>query len=246
MVTQLSQSTLRIAARRFHFNFADFWGGRDSFGALRVVNDDLVKPRAGFGTHPHRDAEIFSYIVDGELSHKDSIGNKESLPRGCVQYLSAGTGITHSEMNDGDKTCRFLQVWITPDQRGHAPQYGSTRYQKADRHNRLLHILGGTGAVPTWSTVSSNQPIKLHQDTNVFVSESDAGVEHQVVLGPRRQAYLVCIEGSMQVSGPRGEPLELTQRDAADLVADRSSPLHLTLAAGAQGAHFMLIEMQSS
>lgn len=67
-----------------------------NFGALRVVNDDLVKPRAGFGTHPHRDAEIFSYVVQGELSHADSMGNKEALPRGCVQYMSAGTGVTHS------------------------------------------------------------------------------------------------------------------------------------------------------
>lgn len=75
-----------------------------------MLNDDLVKPQAGFGRHPHRNAEIFSYVVQGQLSHADSMGNKESLPAGCVQYLSAGTGLTHEEMNDGSKTCRFLQV----------------------------------------------------------------------------------------------------------------------------------------
>jgi len=134
--------------------------------------------------HPHRDAEIFSYIVDGELSHADTLGNKEALGRGCVQYLSAGTGIAHSEMNDHPTlTTRFLQVraalllpahvwltractsaaaraaicvvhistahlaqvWITPDERGHTPQYGSTQFTAADRHNTLLLLLGGTG-----------------------------------------------------------------------------------------------------
>ncbi len=94
---------------------------------------------------------------------QDSMGNYESLPRGCVQYMSAGTGVTHSEMNDGDKTCRFLQVWLTPDQRGHSPQYGSAQYSKDDRHNKLLHLLGGTGAVPSWSTIQAGRCIKLHQ-----------------------------------------------------------------------------------
>ncbi len=91
------------------------------------------------------------------------MGNYESLPRGCVQYMSAGTGVVHSEMNDGDKTCRFLQVWLTPDQRGHTPQYGSAQYDRQDRHNKLLHMLGGTGPVPTWSTFQAGRCIKLHQ-----------------------------------------------------------------------------------
>jgi redox-sensitive bicupin YhaK (pirin superfamily) len=82
---------------RFHFSFADYWDPqRMNFGALRVVNDDYVQPKAGFGTHPHRDAEIFSYVLEGQLSHKDSMGHKEALGRGCVQYMSAGTGVMHS------------------------------------------------------------------------------------------------------------------------------------------------------
>eukprot|EP00953_Heterococcus_sp_UTEX-ZZ885_P003129 2214-Heterococcus_DN1.PRE.8 len=101
---------------RFHFSFAGHWDPkRMNFGALRVVNDDLVTAREGFGAHPHRDMEIFSYIVDGELTHADSKGNRESLGRGAVQYMSAGTGVHHSEMNaHPTDTCRFLQVWITP------------------------------------------------------------------------------------------------------------------------------------
>ena len=248
----------RLTCARFHFSFADYHNpANTNFGCLRVLNDDLVKPRAGFGTHSHRDAEIFSYVVRGQLAHKvrcracpcramdegwvvlmvgggllgsqrlqhlcprtsrpqadttrhlpcpcttqDSMGNYESLPRGCVQYLSAGSGISHSEMNDGDTICRFLQVrrrhccrcclctavpgecactdwhenkqqcplscplqiWLTPDQRGHEPQYGSTTYTAEDRHNRLLHILGGTGAAPAWPGVHrAGECIRLHQ-----------------------------------------------------------------------------------
>lgn len=228
---------------RFHFSFADYYNPKNmNFGALRVLNDDLVKPKAGFGAHPHRDAEIFSYIVTGELAHKDSMGNYESLPRGCVQYMSAGTGVVHSEMNDGDKTCRFLQIWLTPDQRGHDPQYGSATYEAADRHNRLLHMLGGTGAVPSWPTIQKGRCINLHQDANVFVSESDPGVQHDITLAAGRQAYLVCIEGSLSVGTSDAETV-LKQRDAAELVADKK-PVYLSLKAGEQGTHFMLIELK--
>ncbi|KAL4860075.1 putative quercetin 2 [Chlorella vulgaris] len=234
----------RWLTSRFHFDFAGVTARRTNFGALRVVNDDLVTRRAGFGAHPHRNAEIYSYIVSGQLSHQDSMGNYESLGRGCVQYLSAGTGITHSEMNDGDATCRFLQVWVTPDRTGHPPQYGSATYEKQDRHNKLLHLLGGTGAVPQWSGIQPGQCIKLHQDVNVFVSESDPAVQHDITLAAGRQAYLVCIEGSLAV-GTSDSETKLSMRDAAELVADKK-PLYLSLTAGEQGAHFMLIEMKQA
>ncbi|GAB4816782.1 hypothetical protein N2152v2_003828 [Parachlorella kessleri] len=234
---------------RFHFSFAEYWDPkRSSFGALRVINDDLVKPRAGFGAHPHRDAEILSYVVQGELSHADSMGYKEALPRGCVQYLSAGTGITHSEMNDGDKTCRFLQIWLKPDRGGHEPQYGSERYSAEDRHNKLLHILGGTGKIPDWPHMEQGKCIKLHQDANFFVSESDPTVDgqpfqHDIVLGAQRQAYLVCIEGSLAL-GTTDQEVQLEARDGAKLRAG-GKPLHFSLrATGDQPAHFMIIEMK--
>ncbi|PNW78730.1 hypothetical protein CHLRE_09g388208v5 [Chlamydomonas reinhardtii] len=229
---------------RFHFSFADYWNNEKmNFGALRVLNDDLVKAKAGFGAHPHRDAEIFSYIVSGELSHADSMGNREALPRGCVQYMSAGTGVTHSEMNDGDETCRFLQIWLTPDRRGHAPQYGSTRYERADRHNRLLRILGGTGPAPAWPQLHSPHSISLHQDANVIVSESDAGTRFDLSLGPRRQAYLICIEGDMQVNDQK-----LGMRDGARIVGGGSeaAPAPLSITAGSTGAHFLVVEMARS
>eukprot|EP00195_Chlamydomonas_chlamydogama_P006945 CAMPEP_0202890082 /NCGR_PEP_ID=MMETSP1392-20130828/591_1 /ASSEMBLY_ACC=CAM_ASM_000868 /TAXON_ID=225041 /ORGANISM="Chlamydomonas chlamydogama, Strain SAG 11-48b" /LENGTH=281 /DNA_ID=CAMNT_0049573573 /DNA_START=241 /DNA_END=1085 /DNA_ORIENTATION=+ len=217
---------------RFHFSFADYWNPeRNNFGVLRVVNDDLVKPRAGFGTHPHRDAEIFSYVIDGKLSHADSMGNKEALPRGCVQYMSAGTGVTHSEMNDESETCRFLQLWITPDKKGHKPQYGSSTYDKEDRHNRLLQILGGTAPPPAWPNVNRTHEININQDANVFVSESDAGTSFNIPLSHSRQAYLVCIEGGMTVND-----VTLNVRDGARVMGSPGGETSLSLQAGKEGA----------
>jgi hypothetical protein len=202
-----------------------------------VVNDDLVRGGSGFGSHPHRDAEIFSYVLDGRLSHADSMGNAEALGRGCVQFMSAGTGVTHSEMNRDGETTRFIQIWLTPDRwvtdcvcrcvqggaavvarfevskvaaidhavmrsfsrpknshqtlpgcrRGHTPQYGSSTYEKADRHNRLLRLLGGTGAAPAWPSLHSPNAIALHADANVVVSESDGGQQFDLQIGPARQ-----------------------------------------------------------
>ncbi|KAK9835159.1 hypothetical protein WJX81_002169 [Elliptochloris bilobata] len=183
---------------RFHFSFADYHNpSRTAFGVLRVLNDDLVKGKSGFGKHPHRDAEIFSYVVDGRLTHQDSLGNSEALGRGAVQYMSAGTGVVHSELNDAAEMCHFVQTWITPDRRGHAPQYGSAQFAPGDRRNRLLHILGGTGAAPAWA-VSSGSGIHLQQDVNVMVCEADASAAQAFALGPGRQAYLLTIEGSLE------------------------------------------------
>lgn len=252
LVTKVPAASLHVSRptwwleSRFHFSFADYWDPkRMQFGALRVVNDDLVKGHAGFGTHPHRDAEIFSYILDGQLSHADSMGSKESLPRGCIQYMSAGTGVTHSEMNDHAETCRFLQVWINPDRRGHQPQYGSSTFEPADRHNRLLQVLCGNAAGRLdWPGIHSTPSscIKINQDANVLVSESDAGTTFDVPLAPSRQAYLVCLEGSLQVNGE-----SLAMRDAAKIKSQDAAATLLTLKAGEpSGAHFLIIEMAKS
>jgi redox-sensitive bicupin YhaK (pirin superfamily) len=204
-------------------------------------------------------------------------GNKEALPRGCVQYMSAGTGVTHSvrwggtlgsagplhvrspqlpvmlrsftncrvalgpglqEMNDGDATCRFLQLWITPNRRGHTPQYGSTRYDKPDRHTRLLRILGGTGLAPAWPGAHSPHSIALHADANIYVSESDPGTAFELSLGAGRQAYVALIEGQLDVNGSA-----LQHRDGARVLGQADTVSALRLTAGAAGAHFLLVEM---
>lgn len=110
--------------------------------------------------------------------------------------LLYGAVCAPQEMNEHDQRCRFLQVWLTPDRRGHTPQYGSSTYTKADRHNQLLHVLSGVGPAPAWQGVNRRGCIALHADANVFVSENDAGVQHQLELGASRQAYLVCMEGA--------------------------------------------------
>jgi quercetin 2,3-dioxygenase len=133
----------------------------------------------------------------------------------------------------------MMQVWISPDQRGHTPQYGSSRFTKEDRHNVLRHILGGTSAPPNWMPKHLlAASVNLHQDCNVFVSESDAGKEFDISLGQARQAYLLCLEGSLKVND-----VELRHRDAVELVAGAKA-LPLKLSAGPKGSHFMIIEMQ--
>ncbi|NLB91584.1 MAG: pirin family protein, partial [Clostridiales bacterium] len=149
----------------FHFSFAEYRNPDNiNFGKLRVINDDLVAPGTGFATHPHRDMEIVSYVVEGTLSHKDSMGHERALTRGCVQYMSAGTGVRHSEYNHGEQTLRFLQIWIFPDENGLTPQYGDMEFTKEQRHNQ-------------WLTIVTDQrgkgPIKIHQDVSIHVLELD-------------------------------------------------------------------------
>lgn len=184
-------------------------------------------------------------VIDGELTHQDSIGNKETLGPGGVQYMSAGTGVVHSEMNDGDVTCRFLQIWLTPDSRGHIPQYGSFMTHPEQRRNVLLAILQGTEPPPPWAVVMPGQPIRLHQDATVIVSEADAMNSQTIELATNRQAYIVCINGSLQIK-VEDETARLETREAAEIVCRKtdSTLLPMTLESGADGAHFLLIEMK--
>ncbi|KAG0608678.1 hypothetical protein M758_8G123800 [Ceratodon purpureus] len=198
---------------RFHFSFAEYYNSEKSdFGVLRVLNDDLVKPKAGFGTHSHRDMEIFTYVVDGNLTHKDSIGTSETLERGAVQYMSAGTGIRHSEMNNNDELLRFLQIWIKPERRGLKPNYGSRVFKKEDRHNKIQQVVTDFKKFESEND-SGEGVIPIHQDCNIYVSEADPAVDQDFVLSKGRQAYLVCIEGKLSVS----DLVHLDTRDAVEV-----------------------------
>jgi redox-sensitive bicupin YhaK (pirin superfamily) len=128
---------------RFHFSFAEWRDGPSRYGALRVLNDDLVQPRRGFGTHGHSDMEIVTLVVTGELSHADSMGSGETLGRGSIQYMSAGEGVNHSEQNAGAVPVRFIQSWVVPRTRGAQPVYGSlpdSEARRTARHNKWEHI----------------------------------------------------------------------------------------------------------
>jgi redox-sensitive bicupin YhaK (pirin superfamily) len=225
---------------RFHFSFAEYYNPQNAeFGVLRVLNDDLVKPKSGFGTHPHRDMEIFTYIVEGKLTHKDSIGTSESLGRGAVQYMSAGTGIRHSEMNNGQEMLRFLQIWIKPNRSGLKPNYGSRVWKQEDRHNKIQHVVTSFDKYASDKDLGEGV-IPINQDCNIFVSEADPGVEQEYVLSANRQLYMVCIEGQLNAS----DLLQLEARDAVEIKAKKDEDLTLALKADkTAGAHFLMIEM---
>ena len=208
----------------FHFSFDQYYNPKNmNFGVLRVLNDDLIQAGNGFDLHPHRDMEIISYVVDGEITHGDSLGHKRTLKRGEVQYMSAGTGIYHSEHNRGSETLRLLQLWIYPDNRGYQPNYGDYLFKKEERKNRWLNIVSGP---------SGNAPVRIHQDANLFVGEFDEGKEFNFEVAKGRQAYVVQIEGRASFSG-----VILETRDAAEAVETKLTIQALTK------SHILIVEM---
>lgn len=223
----MGTSNLGWLMSRFHFSFAEYYNPANmNFGVLRVLNDDLVQPKTGFDTHPHRDMEIISYVVDGELTHGDSMGNKSTLKRGHVQYMSAGTGVYHSEHNLGDSILRFLQIWIYPDATGHKPNYGEYKFDWDERKNNWLRIVSGK---------DGDAAIRINQDVNISVLELETNKEADYPVKEGRQAYLVQIEGKSRISG-----IELDMRDALE-VAEETIRIKAI-----EPSHFILIEMKKT
>ena len=214
---------------RFHFSFAEYAGGPGNFGVLRVVNDDIVQPKRGFGTHPHRDMEIVTYVVDGSLWHKDSKGNAEELGRGAIQFMSAGTGVSHSEANHGGKPLRFVQSWIVPRKRGLKPSYGSA--SGFDRQDKWAYMVGDAGAA------GEEAQVQIQQDLHMFATELSSGKCLDFDVREGRQAYVLVLEGDVTVN-----KAHLSARDACEV----KGPLKLDFAAGAEGAHVLLYEMAQS
>lgn len=221
----MGRSDLGWLKSLFHFSFANYYN-RDNinFGVLRVVNDDLVKSNTGFELHSHRDMEIISYVVDGELNHGDSMGNKNTITRGHVQYMSAGTGISHTEHNFGKSTSRFLQIWILPDKAGLTPNYGDYRFKWEDRKNKWLQIVSG---------INGDAPIKINQDANIHVLELDKDKEIDFKVGEGRQAYLIQIEGSSKIND-----IVLNDRDALEIVEEDITIKSIDT------SHVLIIEME--
>jgi redox-sensitive bicupin YhaK (pirin superfamily) len=214
-----------------HFSFADYYNPRNiRFGVLRVVNDDTVQPQTGFDTHPHQDMEIISYVVSGELTHRDSMGNERALSRGQVQYMSAGTGVTHSEYNLGGGELRFLQIWIFPDRKGYAPNYGDYRFLFEERLDRWLPI-AASGENPR-----SGAPIRVHADINVYAAYISGEKSLAFDVAESRQAYLVLIEGLAGIQGRDGR-LELSARDAAEITEEN------IVIYAREPAHVLVLEM---
>lgn len=238
---------------RFHFRFAN-WNPMDpkrrQFGALHVLNDDIVAPNNGFGFHPHRDQEIFSYVLEGELSHKDSQGNEETLSRGAIQFMSAGKGVYHSEMNQNKKKrCRFLQTWIYPNRRNLDVQYGSHQFTEKERTNKLLHIISGEVESAKGKFVGNcaeAAPIALHQDVNVFVSELEYGKKVQFELKEGRQVYVVCPEGTVRINDQLDLETRAAVRVYGEALLDIEATYNVPKNESGPSAHLFMIEMQST
>lgn len=222
---KMGTSNLGWLESRFHFSFAEYRNPNNiNFGVLRVLNDDIVHPKSGFDTHPHSNMEIISYVINGEITHKDSMGNSETLKRGEVQYLSAGDGIYHSEHNlHESQDLRLLQIWIIPPKAGLPRLYGSHRFKEDERTNKLLNIV---------SSQKGDCKIKIYQDINIYVSEFDK--EFDFDIKKDRQVYFVQIEGSSNINGvtlENGDAMEIVDIDKLNI-----KPL--------SKSHILFIDMQ--
>lgn len=232
----LASSPMHPANTYFHFSFANYYDPkRMRFGALRVFNDDDISPRNGFGRHPHKDVQIISYVVRGKLTHWDSVTNtQETIGRGHVQAISAGSGLWHSEMNEGDEWCRFLQIWILPEQVGGPVRYEHQAFTPEDRANKLLHIVGNPSN-------KAEVPLYVNANVNLYASEIiDAHSNVEFNLKPRRQVYINCVEGSLEVAIKGEKTVVLEEKDTLEIKGNQE--LNFSSAQGY--GHVIIIEMQ--
>jgi quercetin 2,3-dioxygenase len=190
--------------RSFHtFSFADYYApAHMGFRSLRVINEDRVQGGKGFGTHPHRDMEIISYVLTGGLEHRDSMGTGSVIRPGDVQRMSAGTGVTHSEFNASpSETVHFLQIWIMPDARGIKPSYEQKHFTEADRQDRLRLVASRSGR---------DGSLTIHQDASLFAGLLGPAQRVSYALPEGRYAWLHVARGKVEVAGT-----ELSAGDAA-------------------------------
>jgi redox-sensitive bicupin YhaK (pirin superfamily) len=233
--TPASRLVFRPAAERFHsqldwlnswhtFSFSSHydpaWMG---FGPLRVINDDTIAAGRGFGMHPHRDMEIVTVMVEGQLNHRDSMGHAEVLRAGEVQRMSAGTGVVHSEINEGAQSCRLLQIWIEPSSTGIAPAYEQKPFAI------------GSGWTPLLDPEQSGGAMAIHRPVRLWRAQPNAGDTLSLAIGSGSQGWIQLIDGAGAADGQalqRGDGLGF---NAGDLE---------TFTAGAGGADLLLFELR--
>ncbi|HTP40092.1 MAG TPA: pirin family protein [Steroidobacteraceae bacterium] len=198
---------------RHSFSFAGYFDEQHvEFGVLRVINEDRVAPAAGFGTHPHRDMEIISYVLEGALAHRDSMGNGSVIRPGDVQRMSAGTGVFHSEHNaSATEGVHFLQIWIRPDREGVTPGYEQKYFAAAEKRGRLRLIVSGDGA---------HGSVRIHQDARIHAGLFDGSEAGQLTVAAGRRVYVHLVRGELTVNGTRlgaGDALKLTDVTTLEL-----------------------------
>lgn len=212
----------------FSFSFADYYDPNHSqFGALRVLNDDWIAASEGFGMHPHREMEIVTLVLKGQLEHKDSLGNRAVTTWGGVQRMSAGTGVFHSEYNSSeDESLELLQMWFLPAERGTAPSYETTEFDKDNLTDQLVAI-ASTNAV-------EGKVAHINQDMSIYLSELSADKPLTFNQPSGRKVFLFVLEGEVSLNGIE----KLSRRDAAKLedVTELSIVSH-------EGAQILLIDL---
>src|SRR5215471_18938540 len=181
---------------KHHFSFADYYDAkRMGWGALRVWNDDEIAPGTGFPPHPHADMEIITYVREGAITHKDSLGNAGRTEAGDVQVMSAGTGIRHAEYNLEQQPTRIFQIWIIPDSKGGSPAWGSQPFPKADRSGRFVTLASGFD--------NDNDALPIRARARVLGATLKMGETVEYALGEGRHGYLVPATGAVKVNGTR-------------------------------------------
>jgi redox-sensitive bicupin YhaK (pirin superfamily) len=205
------------------FSFADYYDPKNmGFGPLRVINEDYIASERGFGAHPHRDMEIITYVIDGEVLHRDSMGNEGVIRPGEVQHMTAGTGVVHSEFSGkvaGDT--HLLQIWIVPDRAGHKPRYGQKSFTSQLDSSNLVEVASPDGRAGS---------IEIHQDARLYVSRTRADESLKFEVAKGRNVWLQVVKGHFSVAGSNasvevraGDGVALTEETAIKLKSNEPS-----------------------
>jgi len=198
---------------RFSFSFADYYDPEhEEFRTLRVMNDDRIAGGGGFPTHPHRDMEIVTYVLDGALAHKDSMGNGSTIRPGDVQYMSAGTGVAHREFNASDKEpVHMYQIWMFPDKRGYQPAYDQKHFAAAEKQGKLRLVVSPDGREGS---------VQIRQDNELYATILAPGEIVKHALKPERHAYVQVARGSVTLNGTQlktGDGAAISQEKSVEL-----------------------------
>lgn len=207
------------------FSFADYYDPKFmGFRSLRVINEDRVAPGAGFGRHGHRDMEILTYVLQGSLAHKDSMGHQQALGPNEIQRMSAGTGVMHSEFNPSpDEPLHFFQIWIEPATKGTQPSYEQIRFDPDEKKNQLKRLAGPQAAGGT---------ARINQDAHIYVSDLAKGTEIRYSLGPNRAAWVHVVWGGVTVNGislDTGDGAAVTSEPGLALTGEDAEPSEILL-----------------
>ncbi|CDZ76482.1 Quercetin 2,3-dioxygenase [Legionella massiliensis] len=203
------------------FSFGHYYDPRQmGYGVLRVINEDKVIPGAGFGTHPHSNMEIISYVLKGQLAHKDSMGSGSIIKPGDVQLMSAGSGVTHSEYNaSNEEEVHFLQIWIIPKVYDQKPRYQQRTFTPEDLHNQFRVVVSPDG---------EEGSLEIKQDARLFVGKFDAGNKTRIVLNPQLKYWLQVAQGTATVNGVKlvaGDGLAIAEEQRLESISESDSEL---------------------